>query len=104
LAGSRIRSRRNSCPGCLDAITHVDNSMVASALGSQGLIPFDSPSASSLVQGGADSFRAMLVNWGNSEENATTIARLLETHAARTLFHDKPRVPASLEFIKAATR
>jgi len=58
----------------LDAITHVDNSMVASALGSQGLIPFDSPSASSLVQGGADSFRATTAQERQALEARRTVA------------------------------
>lgn len=100
LAGSRIRSRRKSCPGCLDEVQHLENSLVASALGLEGLVPLGSPSPSELVAGGADSFKAMLVSWGNAEEDARTVARMLEMHAARTLFHEKPpSVPASLEIV-----
>jgi len=100
LAGSRIRSRRKSCPGCLDEVQHLENSLVASALGVEGLVPLGSPSPAELVAGGADSFKTMLVSWGNSEEDSRTVARMLEMHAARTLFHDKPpSVPASLEIV-----
>lgn len=101
LAGSRIRSRRKSCPGCLDEVQHVDNSLVASALGVDGLVPLGSPSPSDLVSGGADSFKALLVGWGNPEATAVAAARLLEVHAARTLFHESPpSVPASLEMVR----
>jgi hypothetical protein len=52
------------------------------------------------VAGGAASFKAMLVAWGNKEEDAETVAKMLEMHAARTLFHEKPpSVPASLEMV-----
>lgn len=94
LAGSRIRSRRSTCPGCLDEIQHLDNSLVASALGEEGLVPFGSPNASSLVAGGADLFKTMLVQWGNDEASASAVAKLVEMHAARTLLQEKPSVSA----------
>jgi len=94
LAGSRIRSRRKSCEGCLDAVQHVENSLVASALGIEGLIPLGSPSPQELVNGGAESFRALLVQWGNDEETARSVAHLVETHAARTLLQENPSIAA----------
>jgi len=94
LAGSRIRSRRSTCPGCLDEVQHLENSMVASALGAEGLVPLGSPSPQELVAGGADAFRSLLVQWGNDPESAGAIARLVETHAARTLLQEKPSIAA----------
>ncbi len=94
LAGSRIRSRRASCPGCLDAVQHLENSLVASALGVDGLEPLGSPSPQQLVAGGADSFKALLVQWGNDETAANAVAKLVEMHAARTLFQEKPSLAA----------
>lgn len=94
LAGSRIRSRRSTCPGCLDEVQHLENSMVASALGAEGLVPLGSPKAQELVAGGADSFKSLLVQWGNDEQSAAAIAKLVETHAARTLLQEKPSVAA----------
>lgn len=100
LAGSRIRSKRSSCPGCLDEVQHLENSLVASALGAEGLVELGSPSPAALVAGGADGLRALLVSWGNKEEDAQTVAKMLEMHAARTLFHAAPpSIPASLEIL-----
>lgn len=94
LAGSRIRSRRSNCPGCLDEVQHVENSLVAAALGADGLEPLGSPEPMSLVAGGADSFRQLLVKWGNTDESARSVAHLVETHAARTLLQESPSVKA----------
>lgn len=100
LAGSRIRSRRKSCPGCLDEVQHIENGLVASALGVEGLIPLGAPDPLELVAGGADSFKSLLMGWGNNESSAAAVAKMLEMHAARTLFHDKPpKIPASLEIV-----
>lgn len=92
LAGSRIRSRRKSCPGCLDEVQHIENSMVASALGAEGLVPLGSPSPQDLVSGGADAFKSLLVQWGNTEDASQSIAKLVETHAARTLLQERPSI------------
>jgi hypothetical protein len=58
------------------------------------LVPLGSPSAQELVAGGADSFRALLVQWGNDEEAARAVAHLVETHAARTLLQENPSIAA----------
>lgn len=95
LAGSRIRSRRKSCPHCLDDVAHLPNPMVASGLGRAGLEPLGAPEPRELVAGGTDALKALLVAWGYDEKDADTVCGFIELHAARTLFQGAPTIPDS---------
>ena len=72
------------------------NAMVASALGRMGLEPLGAPDPRALVAGGSDGLEAILCGWGYSDMDAKTICDLLEIHAARTLFQERPPAPAGL--------
>lgn len=98
LAGARIRARRSSCPECIESVRDVDKTLVASALGADVLKTLK-VTPTELVSGGADSFQQILVQWGNDQESAKAVARLVEHHAARTLLQEKPSIStlASLE-------
>ena len=96
LAGARIRSRKDTCPHCLEGNEHTPNSLLASALGRDGLEPLGAPEPRALVAGGADGLEAILRSWGYSPEEARTVCDLLEIHAARTLFNAFPQAPAGL--------
>jgi hypothetical protein len=96
LAGSRLRSRKDSCPHCLDGVAHLPNTLVAAGLGRTGLEPLGAPEPRTLVAGGADSLRSLMVAWGYGEEEAKTMADFIELHAARTLFKESVAIPESL--------
>lgn len=93
LAGSRIRSRRKSCPHCLDEVAHLPNTLVASGLGRVGLEPLGGPDPRELVAGGSEAFKALLLTWSYDEREADAVCGFLELHAARTLFHEHPAIP-----------
>jgi hypothetical protein len=99
LAGSRIRSRRKSCPHCLDGVAHLPNPLVASGLGRAGLEPLGSPEPRDLVAGGTDSLKALLLSWGYDEKDADTVCGFIELHAARTLFTANPQIPESFHAV-----
>jgi hypothetical protein len=99
LAGSRIRSRRKSCPHCLDGVQHLPNQLVASGLGRAGLEPLGAPEPRELVAGGADSLKSLLLAWGRDEKDADTICGFIELHAARTLFQGNPSLPDSFHAV-----
>jgi hypothetical protein len=96
LAGARIRSKRDTCPHCLDGVKDVPNPLVASALGRMGLEPLGAPEPRALVAGGTEGLHTILRSWGYSPGDATTVCDLLEIHAARTLFQPNPPVPEGL--------
>lgn len=96
LAGARLRSRKDTCPHCLDEVRDVPNTLVASALGRAGLEPLGAPDPRSLVAGGSDGLNDILRSWGYSPDEAKTVCDLLEIHAARTLFQARPPAPAGL--------
>lgn len=97
LAGSRIRSRRDSCPECLEAVKDVPHQQVIAALGEQGLSELGNPEPIDLVATGADVLRHLLMNWGYPHKEADRLGGLVELHASRTLFHlTPPPVPQSL--------
>jgi hypothetical protein len=96
LAGSRLRSRKDACPHCLERADGLPNQLVASALGREGLEPLGAPEPRTLVAGGAEGLMALLRSWDYSEKEAQTICDMLEIHAARTLFHPNPSPPAGL--------
>jgi hypothetical protein len=94
LAGSRLRSKKQSCPHCLEAVAHLPNALVASGLGRAGVEPLGSPDPRKLVEGGSDTLRALMLGWGYPEDEVKTVSDFVELHAARTLFNEKPSVPA----------
>lgn len=96
LAGARIRSRKDTCPHCLNGHGDTPNALLASALGRAGLEPLGAPEPRSLVAGGSDGLMTLLRSWHYSPEEAQTICDLLEIHAARTLFQPNPQPPAGL--------
>ena len=96
LAGARIRSRRDTCPHCLNGHEKVANPLLASALGRAGLEPLGAPEPRLLVAGGTDILYTVLRGWSYSHEDARTVCDLIEIHAARTLFKEYADVPAGL--------
>jgi hypothetical protein len=96
LAGSRLRSRKDTCPHCLEGFEDVPNGLVAAALGRAGIEPLGGPEPRALVAGGTEPFGVLLRGWGYTPDEARTVCDLLEIHAARTLFQDKVTVPAGL--------
>jgi hypothetical protein len=96
LAGSRLRSRKTSCPHCLDDVAHLPNTLVAAGLGRAGLEPLGAPEPRALVAGGADAFKSLMLSWGHGQEETTTMANFIELHAARTLFNENVTIPESL--------
>lgn len=92
LAGVRIRHK------CKDCAEGKPKSLVASTVGAQFAAD---PVA--LVRDGADGFRALIVEWGVAPEEATSLQRMLEVYAARTLFDDRcPELPSG--FVAAVER
>lgn len=100
LAGSRLRSRRKSCPHCLEGVEDVPNALVAAALGRVGCEPLGSPDPRVLVAGGCESFKTLLVGWGYDDKTALTVSDFLELHAARTLFHREASVPETFAVVE----
>jgi hypothetical protein len=97
LAGSRLRSRKKSCPHCLESVAHLPNALVASGLGREGLEPLGAPEPRDLVAGGTDALKSLLLVWGHEDGEADTVCGFIELHAARTLFHENPVVPDSFK-------
>jgi hypothetical protein len=95
IAGARLRSvAQQSCQECCEKTDGKSNSLVASILGMDQVqvLGFDEPMR--LVAGGSVGFRDQLTEWGYGEAEANSIARVIEVYAARTLFEDKPDLPA----------
>lgn len=90
LAGSRLRSRRDSCPECLEANRHVPNAKLAAALGESGLVRLGLTEPMALVRGGSDIFRQLCVMWGVEPGLVTDLCGQIEVHAAHTLFDEEP--------------
>lgn len=96
LAGIRLKSRKDSCPDCFESVNGAPSTMLAAKLGQHGMLQLGNPDPRSLVAGGADPFRQLLLSWGRSEQDAKTIADMIEMHAARTLLSEVAKVPAGL--------
>lgn len=84
LAGVRIRHK---CPDCA---TGTPPSLVASALG-----PTAVPDPLKLVQGGSEDF-GWLLSSVLPEEHVSSICRMLELYAAKTLCEQNPTLPSGL--------
>lgn len=64
--------------------------MVAAAVGQE-----HAKDPAALVRDGADGFRALLVEWGIPSDQASSLQRMLEVFAARTLFDRRcPELPS----------
>ena len=100
LAGVRITQRRHQrdCPECLEAAKRAPLSLVASAVGQEPLkrLGLD---AFSLVEGGANTLKPLLISWGYSQSQANELVTVLEVFAASTLFDaDTPELPLAFMF------
>lgn len=84
LAGARIQLK------CKECGNGSEKSLVAAAVG-----PTVAVDPAALVKDGADGFRALLVEWGLTASQATSLQKMLEVYAARTLFETSlPELPS----------
>ena len=84
LAGARIQLK------CKDCGNGSEKSMVAAVVG-----PTVAVDSAALVKDGAEGFRDLLVGWGVAREHATSLQKMLEVYAARTLFdRTMPELPS----------
>jgi hypothetical protein len=84
LAGVRIRQK------CKDCGNGSEKSLVAAVVG-----PTVAVDPAALVRDGADGFCALMVEWGIPPNQATSLQKMLEVYAARTLFEPKlPDLPS----------
>jgi hypothetical protein len=84
LAGARIQLK------CKDCGNGSEKSLVAATVG-----PTVAVDPAALVRDGADGFRALLVEWGLTASQATSLQKMLEVYAARTLFETSlPDLPS----------
>jgi hypothetical protein len=90
MAGNRLRSRRDSCPECLEEMTEIPNTDLAATLSREAWAKLGMVDPAALVRGGADSFRLLALGWGMDEPSVTSLVARIEDHAARTLFDQKP--------------
>jgi len=84
LAGARIQLK------CKECGNGSEKSLVAAAVG-----PTVAVDPAALVKDGADGFRALLTEWGVPSGQATSLQKMLEVYAARTLFETSlPDLPS----------
>jgi hypothetical protein len=84
LAGARIQLK------CKECGNGEEKAVVAAAVGPAGVAD-----PATLVRDGADGFRALLVEWGVPGDQASSLQRMLEVYAARTLFDRRcPELPS----------
>jgi hypothetical protein len=94
LAGIRVRQKERLCPECLAPANGKPHAMVASIVGVGTLERLDL-NPTTLVRGGADTLREMMISWGYDPTQAHEISKMIETYAARTLFDERqPPLPA----------
>jgi hypothetical protein len=96
-AGARARTLKAKCPDCLAEVNGKPNSQVVALLGTEGLKRLGAPDPLDLVSGGADDFRSLLCAWGISDREATALAGMVESYAARTIMEtNPPAIPSTL--------
>jgi hypothetical protein len=94
VAGNRIRNRaKGSLPA---SATSVPAFSVAAFVGvgatdELGVLP------QTLVDGGTEALRNLLVGWGHSPARADGLCEMIELYAARTLFDENVSLPAAIE-------
>jgi hypothetical protein len=106
LAGSRLRTQANNgCEECRSLLADVPQSQVAAALGVERVRDLKAPSTQELVAGATRSFVDLMIRWGYDQNRAGMVARLVEQHAARTLFDEQPTaLPAGFRgYVKRIT-
>jgi hypothetical protein len=95
LAGIRIRQKEKLCPECLSDVNGKPNALLASALGPETLEQKFSLTPQQLVKGGADTLRSLLCEWGYATVQASAVAEMVESYAARTIFKiEHPTLPS----------
>lgn len=106
VAGAKLRSRSESCAECMEAINGAPNRRVVALLGadrvrhvlaeSQTSTRHPAISERDLVKGAGEGFVAVAVRMGLTPEWANSLAEVVETHAARTLYDlDQPPLPSA---------
>jgi hypothetical protein len=94
LAGVRIKQKEKVCPECLEGTNGLPLSAIAASLGHEKIEKL-SVTPQALVKGGADTLRDMLAEWGYAKVQATALAEMVESYAARTLFKvEHPQFPS----------
>ena len=96
-AGARARTLKAKCPDCLTEVNGRPNSQVVALLGPEGLKRLGAPDPRDLVSGGSDEFRDLLVAWGLHVREAASLAGMVESYAAHTLYDLNPTaIPSTL--------
>lgn len=93
-AGARLRGKiarppehgPGPCPECVERITDVPNSLVASSLGMDVLEAMAQNDPLALVKGGTDDFKGILGEWGIGAADREVLSERIESFAAATLF------------------
>jgi hypothetical protein len=92
-AGARLRSHQHSCEECKRKTDGLPHSLVASTLGKQQIQDFGADPAK-LVQGGAEEYRGLLIDWGIEPAQADYLCQRVEIFAAKTLCDSQqPELP-----------
>lgn len=95
IAGARIRTRQNQNHEFQLLCDGHPNSMVAALLGPERLESLGLSEPLKLVQGGTESFGALLISWGFSEGQAQGLSEMVLVYAAKTLFEaENPPLPS----------
>jgi len=93
LAGIRLWQKQRNCPECFEKADGVPHALVASVVG-PAVVEKLGWEPLRLVRGGTDTFRDMLVYWDFSPKQADAVCEMIESFAARTLYHDRlPQLP-----------
>jgi hypothetical protein len=105
LAGSRLRSRSQSCGECGDRIDGTPAALVAATLGEDTVrtIIKGHVTEPALVAGASEEFVCTLGRWGVTDAHAAELARLVEQHALWTLYEQQPP-PLPAGFTTAAQK
>lgn len=89
-AGAKLRGKANTCPPCKETIDGLANSRVAAALGMDTCADLGAASAVALVSSKEPLFSLVAERIGVSATLSEALAKLVEDHAARTLFDAEP--------------
>jgi hypothetical protein len=94
-AGARLRSyAQQSCAECCEKTSGKSNALVASILGTSQVAELGFTDPLKLVAGGSSGFKDFLLEEGYGSDEAGALARGIEVYAAKTLFEDRPALPA----------
>lgn len=89
-AGAKLRGKANACPPCKETIDGLANSLVAATLGVETCADLGATSAAALVSSKEPLFTIAAERIGLNPAVAGALAKLVEDHAALTLFDDRP--------------